>query len=164
MKLKLAIFIGLALAAGFFVGCSKSADGGTNGAPHLHVDEPPHGGTAVDLGGDYRIEFVLAAAAGKLQAYVLDGELENFIRIQPESFNIAARVSGRDETLTLKAVANAATGETVGDTSMFEAQADWLKTVTNFDATIREINVHGKNYTNVAFNFPKGNDMDETGK
>ena len=47
---------------------------------------------------------------------------------------------------------------------MFEAHANWLKTVTNFDAVIQEINVRGKGYTNVVFNFPKGNDTDEAGK
>ena len=160
--MQLIALISLTLAAGFFCGCSKTE----NAAPkteavHKHEHHPPHHGTPVVLGDEeYHIELVRDGAAGKLQAFVLDGELENFIRIQPESFDIAARISGRDETLTLKAVANSATGETVGDSSLFEAQADWLKTATNFDAAIKEINVRGVSYTNVVFNFPKGNDAD----
>ena len=164
--MKLITLICLTLAAGFFCGCSKSKNGAPNTeAVHKHEHHPPHHGTPVVLGDEeYHVEFVLDATAGKLQAYVLDGELESFIRITPESFDVSAKVSGHDENLTLKGVANAATGETIGDTSLFETQADWLKTATNFEAAIQEINVRGTIYTNVVFNFPKGNDVDETGK
>jgi hypothetical protein len=58
-------------------------------------------------------------------------------------------------------VPNNATGEKIGDTSMFEAQADWLKAVKAFDAVLPQIEVRGTTYTNVEFNFPKGNDKDE---
>jgi len=61
-------------------------------------------------------------------------------------------------------VANAATGETVGDTALFEAQAEWLKTNASFDAAINELQVRGNTYANVRFNFPKGNDTDEEKK
>jgi hypothetical protein len=156
----------LGLAAGFFNGCSKTETAAPKtGAVQKHEHHPPHNGTPVVLGEEeYHVELVLDATAGKLQAFVLDGELENFIRTTPESFDIAAKVSGRDETLTLKAVANSATGEKAGDTSMFETQADWLKTTPTFDAVLKEINVRGKSYTNVVFNFPKGNDADATEK
>jgi len=164
--MKLITLICLTLAAGFFSGCSKNEKGAPKTeAVHKHEHHPPHHGTPVVLGDEeYHIEFVRDGAAGKLQAFVLDGELENFIRIQPTSFLIAATVSGHAETLTLSAVPNSATGETIGDTSLFEGQADWLKTATNFDATLVAVNVRGNNYTNVAFNFPKGNDADETEK
>jgi hypothetical protein len=64
--------------------------------------------------------------------------------------------------LQFKAIANSATGEKVGSTSLFEAQADWLKTNNTFDAVLQPIKVEGTVYTNVAFNFPKGNE--EQGK
>jgi hypothetical protein len=67
-------------------------------------------------------------------------------------------VAGKEETLTFQPVANNATGEKVGDTSLFEAQADWLKSATNFDAVLKEITVRTKTYTNISFNFPKGSD------
>jgi hypothetical protein len=60
----------------------------------------------------------------------------------------------------LAAVANPATGETVGDTSLFEGQADWLKTAREFDATLKTITVRGTTFAEVKFNFPKGNDKD----
>ena len=113
---------------------------------------------------EYHVELVLDASAGKLQAFILDGELENFVRIPEASFEITARLPGREEVLTLKAVANRATGETVGDTALFEAQADWLKTTPAFDAVIKELTVRGNKYQNIVFNFPKGNDTDEKEK
>lgn|ERR1051325_3474802 len=130
---------------------------------HEHV--PPHHGTPVVLGNEeYHVEFVLDAPAGKLQAYVLDGELEKFIRVQQPAFEVAAQLPDRQLSLAFVAVANNATGETVGDTSLFEAQADWLRSATNFDAVLKDLLVRSNRYQNVAFNFPKGNDVDEKGK
>jgi len=40
---------------------------------------------------------------------------------------------------------------------LFEAQAGWLKTAKTFDAVLKEINVKGTVFSNVVFNFPKGN-------
>jgi hypothetical protein len=151
------------LIAGFFCGCSKPTDTASSqpGAVHKHEHHPPHGGTPVVLGNEeYHVELVSDPAAGKLQAFVLDGEMENFIRVPDESIEIDAEVSGHPEKLKLQPVANSATGEKVGDTSQFETQADWLKTTTNFDAILKEIAVRGKTYSNVKFNFPKGNDED----
>lgn len=142
-----------ALAAVLWTGCGKQQ--GNIPAAHLHVAEPPHGGTPLALGDDYQIEWVLDAPAGKLQAYVLDGEMENFVRIAPPSFDVTAKLPGREEILHFAAIANSATGEKVGSTSLFEAQADWLKTTNTFAAVLREINVQGTIYTNIAFNFPK---------
>ena len=128
-------------------------------AAHHHEHVPPHGGTAVELGHEeFHIEFVLDATAGRLTAYVMDGELEQFIRIPAASFEVQAKVNGADQSLTFSPVANAATGEKAGDTSQFEASAVWLKTTTNFDATLRELTVRTQTYRAVKFNFPKGNE------
>jgi hypothetical protein len=150
----------LMLAIALAGGCSKNetAPPPKGAAPH-HEHHPPHGGAPVELGEEANhVEFVLDAANGKLQAYVLDGEMENFVRLPAPSLEVTARVAGRDEKLILQAVANRATGEKVGDTSLFEAQADWLKTTPQFDAVLKEITVNGTTYTNVAFNIPKGSD------
>jgi hypothetical protein len=88
--------------------------------------------------------------------------MENFVRISPPSFDLAVKLPDKREVLHFEAIANSATGEKVGSTSFFEAQADWLKTNRTFDAVLQEINVEGTLYTNVAFNFPKGNE--EPGK
>lgn len=150
----------LALAAGFAGGCSKTDSGASakEAVPH-HEHKPPHGGAPVELGEEENhVEFVLDAPHGKLQAFVMDGELETFVRIGAPSLEITAQVSGQQEKLMLQPVANNATGEKVGDTSLFEAQAAWLRTTATFDAVLKEITVHGKTYTNIGFNFPKGSD------
>ncbi len=155
--------IACALMSALWAGCGDHQNHSAANAPvHLHVDTPPHGGTPVALGDDYQIEWVLDESAGKLQAYVLDGEMENFVRIAAPSFDLAVKLPERGEVLHFAAIANAATGEKVGSTSLFEAQADWLKTNKTFDAVLPEINVEGTVYSNVAFNFPKGNE--EQGK
>lgn len=133
----------------------------SNAQPAKHEHHPPHGGTPVVLGAEiYHLEFVLDSASGQLSAYVLDGEMENFIRIAAPSFEVVATVGGAKQTLFLSAVSNYATGEKTGDTSYFATSADWLKTTTTFDAVITQIEVRGTTFSGVAFNFPKGNDKD----
>jgi hypothetical protein len=153
MRLGPAIFLS---ALALFAGCSKAPTASDH--PHLHVDHPPHGGTAVVLGDeDYHIELVLDSATGTLQAYVLDGEMEDFIRSAVPSIEIEASVGGEPRTIVLSAVANPATGETVGDTSLFEARAEWLKTARDFDGVLKSITIRGTTFTSVKFNFPRGN-------
>ena len=131
-------------------GCAKKEQVG------LHKNQPPHGGTSVALGENYNVEFVLDPASGMLSAYLLDDEMEEFVRSNMTSFEVTAKVGGVEQTLVFKPVANPATGETVGDTSLFTAQAGWLKTTTAFDAVIKSVTLDGTTFSNVAFNFPKG--------
>ena len=149
------------LALMFFTGagCGKASDAVAPAAKHEH--HPPHGGIPVVLGAEvYHLELVLDAGNGRLQAFILDGELENFIRSSAASFDVVAVVEGREQTLTFKPVANPATGETAGDTALFETQADWLKTTKSFDAVLKTLTVRGTTFNDVKFNYPKGNDTD----
>ena len=160
----------LSLAAAVLVapGCTKKdaapAATGTRAeaAPPAHEHHAPHGGTAVALGDElYHLEFVLDASTGKLSAYVLDGEMENFIRSAMPAFEVFAKLDGEKRPLTFRAVADRATGETVGDTSLFEAQADWLKTTKEFDGVILRVVIRGSTFSDVDFNFPRGNEKAE---
>ena len=156
--MKFIVMFFVVVAAGFCGGCSKSETGepSAKAAAH-HEHQPPHGGAPVELGREeYHVEFVLDSAGGQLQAFVLDGEMENFIRIAAPSLEVTANVGGREKKLLLLPVANHATGETVGDTSMFEANADWLKSTPAFDAILKQITIRSTTYTNIAFNYPKG--------
>jgi len=152
----------LLLPLALLAGCAKPAPApAPNAVPPKHEHHPLHGGTPVVLGDEsYHLELVLNASAGRLQAYVFDGELENFIRSAMPSFEIVAMINGEEKTLVLHAMPNPATGETVGDTSLFEAQADWLKTTRTFDAVVPSITIRGTTFTDVDFNFPQGNDKD----
>jgi hypothetical protein len=151
MKFFLNMMLIAVLALG---GCAKKEQVG------LHKDQPPHGGTPVALGDDYHIEFVLDAASGTLSAYILDDEMEEFVRSDMPSFEVTAKVGGAEQTLVFKPVANPATGETVGDTALFTAQAGWLKTMKAFDAVIKSVTLDGTTFTNVAFNFSRGSGAD----
>jgi hypothetical protein len=146
-------------AAIALAGCSKSPTAASD-QPHLHVDRPPHGGTAVALGDDYNLELVLNSEAGTLQAYVLDGEMEDFIRSSVPTIEFATTARGTTRTLVLSAVANPATGETVGDTSLFEASADWLKTAGEFDGVLKSITIRGTTFTGVRFKVPRGSGIE----
>jgi len=158
MKLNRYLFvIALLLAACLAPGCGDSRKPSGTTA-HKHHHDPPHGGTGVTLGDEeFHLEFLLDAATGRMQAYVLSAHMAKFLRITAESFEVTATVEGRTETLVFKAVTNHASGERPGDTSEFEAQAAWLKTVKNFDAVLKDLTIRGKSYANVPFNFPKGN-------
>ena len=142
-------------------GCNKNGSTGNAAAEpaHKHEHVPPHGGTAVELGHEeFHVELVADAANGRLTAYVMDGELEQFIRVSAPSFQVVAKFGGAEQTLTFTPVANAATGEKAGDTSQFQTAAEWLKMTTTFDATLKELTVRTKTYRDVVFNFPKGNE------
>ncbi|MEO6244092.1 MAG: hypothetical protein ABIQ12_01545 [Opitutaceae bacterium] len=150
-----------ALVFAFSACAKKDPHAGHDHSTHKHDHEhkAPHGGTAVVLGKEaFHLELVRDAAAGKLTAYVLDGEMENFIRLKAAAFEVAVTSGSAPRRLTFQPVANSATGETVGDTSQFEASADWLKTTTAFDATLVSLEIRGTTFAAVAFNFPKGNE------
>jgi hypothetical protein len=119
----------------------------------------PHGGTLVALGdGDYHLELVRDPEAGTLSAYVLDDDVEEFVRIPDRELVLVVTVGGVPRPLVLSAVANPATGETVGDTALFQGRADWLRTSARFGVRLRRISVHGTAFPDVGFEFPAGND------
>jgi hypothetical protein len=146
--------------------CSKKSEhkdfsnvpSGHNHADHDHAKHfhtAPHGGTLVEIGEHaYNLELLRDPATGKLTAWVLDGHAENFVRIKAPSIELVAMPGGKFTPLSLKGVANPATGETATDTSQFEVQADWLKTAGEF-AGIFTIEIKGTKFEKVAFSLPK---------
>lgn len=105
--------------------------------------------------GDERIEFVRDRAGGRLDAYVLDDDLERFVRIGAAAFGLTA---SQDPSLRLelRAVANPATGETVGDTACFSGQADWLKSDAALDLRLTRVEIRGRTYSDVPVRLPAG--------
>ena len=138
------LLLALVSVAFFAAACSKSDshDHDKKSAHAGHARKAPHGGTLVEIGDhQFNLEFVLDAATGKISAYILDAHAENFVRSALPSF---------------QAVAYAATGETVGDTSQFDATADWLKTTPTFTGEIDSINIRGAVFKDIVFAFPAG--------
>lgn len=142
------------------IGATALAGSATD-QPKPHQAAPPHHGTPVELGDEqFTIELVREPASGTLRAYVLDGEMESFIRISARQLDLEVQRPDRKETLTLKPVADLATGETAGDTSLFEARADWLKSADTFKGVFRNLKIQDQVFKSVKFSFPEGNAKD----
>ena len=135
------------------VSCSKSSDHGP-GHAGAHAHTAPHGGILVELGEHaYNLELLRDPATGKLTVWVLDGHAENFVRIASPTIELVAMPAGQFTPVSLKAMANTVTGETVGNTSQFEAQADWLKTAGEF-AGIVTVEIKGSKFEKISFVLP----------
>jgi hypothetical protein len=133
-------------------GCGKSPQA-SGGGGHGHT--APHGGKLVELGQHaYNVELVRDATAGKLTAYVLDGHAESFIRIEAPSLAFVFTVNGETKGLLMRAVASQATGETVGNSSQFEADAEWLKGTGDLSGVIKTLPIRGTTFSDVAFRLP----------
>jgi hypothetical protein len=147
------LFPAILLGASLLAGCGRKP-ANSAAAAGMHRNVAPHGGTPVALGDDYCLELVRDAEARTLSAYVLDDEMEDFVRIPAPSLTITARVGGEDRALVLAALANLATGETVGSTSLFVGEADWIRTTATFSGTLRSLTIRGTTFTDVPFKFP----------
>lgn len=135
-------------------GCGKSPEPAHAASHHAHT--APHGGLLVEIGEHvYNLELVRDAATGKLTLFILDGHAENFIRSEAPSLAVLFTIGGETRGLLLRAVADQATGETVGNTSEFESEAtDWLKGPGPFKGTIKTLSIRGSVFSDVSFNLP----------
>ena len=113
------------------------------GHDHGHAHTAPHGGLLVELGDhQFNIELLLDRATGTLTAYVLDAHAEDFVRVEwPELTLAFTAPTGR--FLALAAVADPLTQETVGNTSQFTAQADWLIDSADYSGTVSALVIKG---------------------
>jgi len=134
-------------------GCRDARQGDS----HDHSHGPPHGGTPVVVAEHkYHLELVRDATNGLMQAYVLDGDLHDFIRVPEASFTLVANMGGQTERLEFQRMTNATSPDPADPSFLFEARAEWVKNATNFDGVIPSITLKGQTFTNVTFPFPKG--------
>ena len=152
MKHYPAILLSFALLLG---SCGQDHDGHGRSGSDVHYHAPPHGGVLVELGehgSGYNLELYLEDQ-GYLQLFVWDAHVDNLVRIEQENVDLLIpEDNGTQKTIVCAAVADAATGETVGDTSLFassEPMADQLP----LKGVIPSIKVIGKTYENVPFEF-----------
>jgi hypothetical protein len=141
------------------IGCSPEAshvhDHSEQGG-HAHQHVAPHGGAAVVLGEElYHLEFVLDDQASSLDCYILDGHMEQFLRIAAAEIDLELEDG---EQVKLLPVANRATGEAIGDTSHFRADLDWGEGRKTFEAIVKEITVNENRFENISFRYPEGNE------
>ena len=155
----LRLLLALAGVAFLATACSKSDhaahDHDKKSAHSAHVHVAPHGGNLVEIGDHaYNVELLRDPATGKLTAWILDAHAENFVRIASPAIEVVAMPGGKFTPLSLAAVANPATGETVGSTSQFEVQADWLKTSGPFTGIVT-VEIRGTKFEKVGFALSK---------
>lgn len=123
---------------------------------HDHTHEPARGGTLVELGDHVgNIEFVLDSATGKLTAYCSDAHAENPVRLKDATLQVAVVPSPGAPAVevALAAVASPLTGETVGDTSQFEAVIEALKGLDKFEGTILPLDYRGVAIASTPFSY-----------
>jgi hypothetical protein len=123
-------------------------------APEAHRHESAHGGVAVELGDHaYHLDFLADPTDGTLEAWVMDGHLESFVRVPLAAIEIQVTVVGTNRLLRMEARANPATGETAGHTSHFKGSAGWLRGISGFTAMIPVIEIRGESFTNIPFEY-----------
>ena len=141
----------------FLAGCDGYDDDRDHEDEHEeaeHVHHAKWGGQLIELGDHYAtIEMVHDPAEGKLTAYVMDRHANQAVRLDARSIPVTITVAGEDILLDLEPVAHALTGETVGDTSRFEATADVLKRIQEFQGSIAKVRISDQEFTGVAFTY-----------
>ena len=140
-----------------FVGCSDQVP--SDGGGH-HVHTAPHGGELYELGphgSGFNFELFLNEN-GNLNLYVLDAHAENFVRIKQTQIEIIFPDTNRS-SLSLEAVEDSATGETVGDTSRFQSPGS-IHDLLPIQGILKEVSVGSKSYSEQPISFSgnsKGN-------
>lgn len=153
------------LALGLLAACDDHAhehgDGHDHDHDHAgHVHEAPHGGTLVVLGETAaHVEVRVDATSGKLTLNLLGSHASAAQRSAAESIVVEVTPEGGEAfTVETKPVANALSGETVGDTSQFEGRHDGLKGLERFQGRIPSVSVMGGTFSDVTFPFPEGHE------
>ena len=145
-------FVLLLTCLAALMGCRDASRSNEGRAP-----VPPHGGTPVVVEAHkYNLELVRDGDTGLMQAYVLDEDYHDFIRVPETNFALIANLAGRTERVQFLRATNAMSPTPADPSFLFEARAEWLKTATNFDGSIPSITIKGQTFTNITFPFPKG--------
>jgi hypothetical protein len=143
----------------FFVACEHdhdehNASPGPATGEHLHP--PPHGGMLVELGehgSGYQLELFLHEQ-GYLQIYVWDTHVDNLVRIAPEKIEVLIPdANGTQKTLVCDAMSDPITGETVGNTALFNS-TEKIGDKLPLNGVIPSLQILSQTYENISFEFP----------
>lgn len=133
--------------------CSEHQDHSAH-AGGAHVHQPLRGGTLLELGphgSGHNLE-LLRNEKDELEIFILDAHAENYIRIKQPKIELS--LNDRNHSLTLDAVPDSATGETVGNTSLFRSNQS-IANLLPLQGKIIAIQVGSKKYEQTAFSFSK---------
>lgn len=156
MEKQTARILGLVMSIGVgAVGCGESEHPhGNDSAKGGHVHVAPHGGTLTEIGSHaFNVEWVRDGQQGVLDAYILDGHAENYVRISQPAFTVM--VVGQSAPLKLEAVASSQTGEKVGDSARFRAQVEWLKGTNALQGELKGLELRGQTFDGIRFSIPR---------
>ena len=147
----------VAVSCVLLAGCGEEP-GHEHGNDHEtseHTHDARHGGIAVVLGDEeFHVEFTHGEAPGVLQAYVFDGHMENYVRSAMPAFSATVLDGDLSLPVVFAAIADTATGETVGDTALFEATAAGLHGRPAVTLHVPELVVRGITYNNIKAEVP----------
>ena len=143
------------------LGCGEDSHSLLKSEGGLHVHTAPHNGKLFELGehgAGFNFELHLNSA-NKVNLYVLDAHAENFVRIKQQSIEILLD-DENNSVLVLNAMADPATGETIGDTSHFQCTFP-ASDILPIDGTIHKIEIGTNTYNNQSISF-SGNPQNDT--
>ena len=150
MKSNSTLFVALALFLG-----SCGGDHDHHGHSGVHVHTAPNGGKLIELGehgSGHNLELFLHED-GFLQVFILDAHAENAVRIAQSTIEVVTTdTNGSGKIFVCDAIPDPASGETVGDTSVFTSR-ERVSGDLPLKATIPSLGVLGKTYEQISFEF-----------
>ncbi len=132
-------------------GCSDEREkGGNSGGGHVH--QAMRGGILMELGphgSGHNLE-LLQNNKGEFEIFILDAHADNYVRIKQSTIEL--NLADNNSTLTLNAVADPATGEKVGDSSLFRSSQS-VQNLLPMKAEIVDLKIGSSNYSNTPLSF-----------
>ncbi len=152
-----------ALLVTLVLGCGHDHNHDHHGHNHNHNHgdghghEAPHGGVLVNVENEFcHLEFVIEPGTTRLQMHAMrfhprEAPLKFFMA----QIEATATVNGEEKPFVFKPTQLDGTTSTTEPTSLYVADADWIKDTATFKCTLTELNIEGKTLTKITFHFAK---------
>ena len=130
-------------------GCSDEQKHQSGGG---HVHQAMRGGMLMELGkhgSGHNLELLLNDK-GNFEIFILDAHADNYVRI--EQSTIELNLADHNRSLILDAISDPATGETVGNSSLFRTSLS-IENFLPLKAEIVDLKIGSSNYLNTALSF-----------
>ena len=139
-----------------WTGCSEHVhDENCQSNEGYHVHSPLMGGELIAVGehgSGYNLEIIIDEL-DRLSIYILDAHAEGFVRISQPTLVVLINENNQSMVLKLDAVADSATGETVGDTSHFRS-SNSIQATTPFEGNIKSLAIGSRKYNQTKISYP----------
>lgn len=142
------------LSVGFFACSEHQHDESCKSHGGHHVHQPLLGGELIPLGehGEgYNLE-ILTTSDQHLSVYILDAHAENFVRLKQPKIELLITEQNVSQSIFLDAIADAATGETIGNTSHFRSSTP-INPNRSTDGILQSIKIGAKEYNQTKISF-----------